>query len=197
MTHKKRNPPVAHISSTVAPCTSITIDDATGAQLRQTAAVQTRATLFLDAHGIAWEGFEYEHDPAAPSYGIEAAEALGLDPAIVFKTLVARLNDDKGAMALGIVPVTDKMSMKGLARAAGAKRAVMASVPDAERTTGYVAGGISPFGLRKPLPTLIDETAEICDRVYVSGGRRGFDIAIDPADLIQVLGATAAAITQL
>lgn len=162
--------------------------------------MQTRATLFLDAHGIAWEGFEYEHDPAAASYGIEAAEALGLDAATVFKTLVARLNNEdgtaKGALVLGIVPVSDKMSLKGLARAAGAKRAAMAAVPDAERATGYVAGGISPFGLRKPLPTFIDETAQICDRVYVSGGRRGFDIAVDPADLIAVLDATSATLAQ-
>jgi len=139
------------------------------------AAVQTRATVFLDERGIAWEGFEYDHDPSAESFGMEAAELLGLDPAVVFKTLVTRLNDSKGPMAVGIVPVSDQMSLKGLARAAHAKRAVMAEVPHAERATGYVAGGISPFG-------------------YVSGGRRGFDIAVSPGDLISVLDAIAAPI---
>lgn len=151
--------------------------------------MQTRATVFLDDHGIAWEGFEYDHDPAAESYGIEAADALGLDPAVVFKTLIVRLDEDKGPMAVGIVPVSYKMSLKRLAKAATAKRAMMAAIPDAERATGYVAGGISPFGLRKPLPTFIDETAEICDRIYVSGGRRGFDIAVAPDDLLRVLTA--------
>lgn len=151
--------------------------------------MQTRATVFLDRHKIAWEGFEYDHDPAASSYGMEAAEVLGLEPSLVFKTLVARLNSDDGPMTIAVVPVDVQLSLKALARIAAAKRAVMAAVPDAERVTGYVAGGISPFGLRKALPTFVDETAEACDRIWVSGGRRGFDIAVEPHDLLRVLDA--------
>lgn len=117
---------------------------------------------------------------------------LGLDPDVVFKTLMARLDGDRGPLVVAIVPVAAMLDLKALARAAGAKRAAMAAVADAERATGYVAGGISPLGQKRPHATFIDETAEICDRVYVSGGQRGLDISVEPSALIELLDATVA-----
>lgn len=154
--------------------------------------MQTPATVFLDDHGIGYRVLPYDHDPGAESYGLEAATKLGVDPDSVFKTLLARLDDDRGPLVVAIVPVTHQLDLKALARAAGAKRARMAAVADAERSTGYVAGGISPFGQRRPLATFIDETAEICEPIYVSGGQRGLDIELSPHDLIASLDATVA-----
>lgn len=156
--------------------------------------MKTPATLFLDNHAIGYSSHPYDHDADAPSFGLEAAEKLGLDPEFVFKTLMARLDDDRGELVVAIVPVTGQLNLKALARAAGAKRAMMAAVADAERSSGYVAGGISPFGQKRPLRTFVDETAEICDRIYVSGGQRGLDLGLAPSDLINALGATVAAI---
>ena len=154
--------------------------------------MQTPATVFLQAHGIGYRVHPYEHDRAADSFGLEAAEKLGLEPDLVFKTLMARLDHDRGPLVVAIVPVTHQLDLKALARAAGAKRAKMAAVVDAERSSGYVAGGISPFGQKRPLPTFIDETAEICETIYVSGGQRGLDIGLSPADLITALEAVVA-----
>jgi len=154
--------------------------------------MQTPATVYLDKNGISYDARPYEHDPAAESFGIEAAEKLGLDVDIVFKTLMARLNDDKGQLVVAIVPVAHKLDLKALARAAGAKRARMADVADAERSSGYVAGGISPFGQKRRLSTFVDETAEVCDIMFVSGGQRGLDIGVSPTDLITTLNATIA-----
>lgn len=152
----------------------------------------TPATVLLDREGVGYEVHRYEHDPAAASYGLEAAEVLAVEPSLVFKTLLARLNDDGGPMVVAIVPVAELLDLKALARAAGAKRATMADVRDAERVTGYVAGGISPFGQKRRHPTFVDDTAEMCDRMYVSGGQRGLDLSLAPADLIRVLDATVA-----
>ena len=118
----------------------------------------------------------------------------GLDPDTVFKTLMARLDDDRGPLVVAIVPVAYQLDLKALARAAGVKRAKMATVIDAERSSGYVAGGISPFGQRRALATFVDETAEICDTMFVSGGQRGLDIGLSPTDLIRALEATVAAL---
>jgi Cys-tRNA(Pro)/Cys-tRNA(Cys) deacylase len=160
----------------------------------------TPAVDQLNRFGIAHRLLVYEHDPTTSSYGTEAAEALGLDPDSVFKTLLAvvsdlRATESRGSMTslvVGLVPVTGMLDLKELARAAGAKRAVMADPKTAARTTGYVVGGISPFGQRKPLPTFVDETAEILDVMRVSGGRRGLEIELDPQDLVRVLSATVA-----
>ncbi len=157
--------------------------------------MQTPATVFLDSAGVAYSEHRYEHDPGAQSFGLEAAELLGLDPDVVFKTLMARLDDGRDSLVVAIVPVSTQLNLKALARAAGAKRATMSAVVDAERSSGYVAGGISPFGQRRPLRTFIDETAEICDRIYVSGGQRGFDIGLEPQALIDSLDATVAPLT--
>jgi Cys-tRNA(Pro)/Cys-tRNA(Cys) deacylase len=135
----------------------------------------------------------YEHDPAAKSYGLEAAEALGLAPEQVFKTLLVEVD---GKLAVGVVPVGKQLDLKAIAAAAGGKKAVMADPAAAERTTGYVVGGISPIGQKRALPTLVDSTATDHPTVYVSGGRRGFDIGLSPADLITVTNAHTAAIAR-
>jgi Cys-tRNA(Pro)/Cys-tRNA(Cys) deacylase len=124
---------------------------------------------------------EYEHDPNAASYGMEAAEALGLEPARVFKTLVADLD---GTLTVCVVPVTDELDLRSLG-----KRARMADTAKAEKTTGYVAGGISPLGQRRALPTLVDETALDHRTVYVSAGRRGLEIELAPGDLVALTNA--------
>jgi Cys-tRNA(Pro)/Cys-tRNA(Cys) deacylase len=133
----------------------------------------------------------YKHDPKHESYGLEAAERLNLDPATVFKTLVASVD---GKLVVAIVAVERQLDLKALAAALNAKKARMAPVPDAERATGYVAGGISPLGQKKPLPTVIDESALGHDRIHVSGGRRGLELELDPSDLVALTGARVARI---
>ena len=124
---------------------------------------------------------QYQHAPAADSYGLEAAEKLAIDPAQVFKTLVLALDD--GSHCVAILPVESKLSMKLVAKAAGAKRASMADKGDVERVTGYVLGGVSPLGQKKRLKTLIDESAEAFKTLYVSAGKRGLEIELSPQDL--------------
>lgn len=136
----------------------------------------------------------YEHDPRTPAgYGLEAAHALGLDPACVFKTLVAEVD---GRLTVAVVPVSGQLDLKALAGAVGGRRAVMADVAVAERATGYVAGGISPLGQRQSLPTVVDETAWLYEEVYVSGGRRGLDVGLAPDDLVRLTHATVADISR-
>jgi Cys-tRNA(Pro)/Cys-tRNA(Cys) deacylase len=151
----------------------------------------TPALVILQRSGVDFSVHTYAHDPAAESFGMEAAEALDLDPATVFKTLLAEVD---GASTVAIVPVTGQLDLKGLAAARGGKRARMMEVAAAERMTGYVAGGISPLGPRKALPTVIDASAEGLATIYVSGGQRGLDIGIAPADLLRLTGATYAPI---
>ena len=151
----------------------------------------TPATVALTRAGIAFTLHEYEHDPRAASYGLEAATALGLDPACVFKTLMATVD---GRLAVGIVPVSGQLDLKALARALGGSRAAMAEVAAAERATGYVAGGISPVGQKRAHPTVLDETALGFGTVYVSGGRRGLDLGLAPDDLVRATGAVVAPI---
>jgi Cys-tRNA(Pro)/Cys-tRNA(Cys) deacylase len=130
---------------------------------------------------------EYHHDPAAASYGVEAAEQLGVDPAGVFKTLVAEVD---GRLVVAVVPVAARLDLKALAAAAGSRRAVMAEPADAERATGYVVGGISPLGHRKRLPVFLDESMRDRPAVLVSAGRRGLELELAPADLARLAGAT-------
>jgi Cys-tRNA(Pro)/Cys-tRNA(Cys) deacylase len=136
---------------------------------------------------------EYEHDPRAASYGLEAAEALGLDPDQVFKTLLADLD---GSLVVAVVPVSAKLDLKALARALGGSKAVMADPKAAERATGYVTGGISPIGQKRALRTVVDDTALTYDVVYVSAGRRGLDLGIAPADLVAITSATTAGVSR-
>jgi Cys-tRNA(Pro)/Cys-tRNA(Cys) deacylase len=133
------------------------------------------------------------HDPAVTDFGREAADALGVEPDRVFKTLLA---DVDGALVVGIVPVTGKLDLKALAAAVGGKKAVMADAALAERRTGYIVGGISPIGQKTRHDTVLDETAELWDTVFVSGGRRGLDLELAPADLIRATHAIVADIAR-
>lgn len=151
----------------------------------------TPATVALTRAGIAFTLHEYHHDPRAESYGLEAAEALGVDPARVFKTLMASVD---GALSVGIVPVSGQLDLKALARAVSGSKAAMADLAAAERSTGYVAGGISPIGQKRAHPTVLDESAPTHPTVFVSAGRRGLDLEIAPADLVRVTGAIVASI---
>ena len=153
--------------------------------------VGTPATVALERAGIAFTVHAYDHDPRSASYGLEAADALGLDPDAVFKTLLA---DVDGELVVAVVPVSGQLDLKALASVLGGKRAAMADPAVAERTTGYVVGGISPIGQRKRLRTVVDESATTRPAVYVSGGRRGVDLGLDPADLVRVLDAQVARI---
>ncbi|WP_062464415.1 Cys-tRNA(Pro) deacylase [Demequina soli] len=161
---------------------------------KHTASGATPAVHALNEAGVPHTVHPYDHDPASDlSYGLEAAAALGVDPDQVFKTLCAHVD---GQLAVGIVPVSGMLDLKALAHALGGKRAEMAPPAEAERATGYVVGGISPIGQRRALPTAIDETVELWDTVYVSGGRRGLDIGLAPADLIAVTRAVTAPIAK-
>ena len=152
----------------------------------------TPAVKALERAKISFELHEYAHDPRAESYGLEAAEALKIDPASVYKTLLAQL--DSKELVVAIVPVSTSLNLKSLARAAHAKRAEMANPNDAQRSTGYVLGGISPFGQKKRLRSFVDDSVLALSHVHVSGGRRGLEIAITPAALIAATHATTAAI---
>ncbi len=147
----------------------------------------TPATVAVARAGVEHRLCEYDHDPSAPAYGLEAAEKLGADPARVFKTLVAEVD---GGLVVAVVPVTGSLSLKALAAAAGGRKAAMAEPAAAERATGYVVGGISPLGHRKRLPVYLDETMEGHETVLVSAGRRGLELELAPGDLARLAGAT-------
>jgi Cys-tRNA(Pro)/Cys-tRNA(Cys) deacylase len=154
----------------------------------------TPAVRAAQRAGVRVELHEYAHDPGAASYGIEAAEALGVDPARVLKTLVAAVD---GALWVAVVPVEAQLDLKRLAAAAGGKRAAMAPVVDAERATGYAAGGISPLGQRRSLPTVVEASALAHATVFVSGGRRGLEIELAPAELVRLTDARTAPVARL
>jgi Cys-tRNA(Pro)/Cys-tRNA(Cys) deacylase len=161
----------------------------------------TPATVLLQKAGVTFSVHDFGHDPTDRHYGAAAAAALGVHANQVFKTLLATVDGAatvpgvaSAKVAVGIVPVSGQLSLKELAAATGAKRAEMCDPAAAERLTGYVVGGISPFGQRKLLPTVIDESCLAFATIFVSGGRRGFDIEIAPADLISVLQAKTARI---
>ena len=154
----------------------------------------TPAIKAAQAAGVDVKTHEYRHDPANTNYGLEAAEALGLDPVTVFKTLLVMLNGDARKLAVAVVPVTGQLDLKAMAVACKVKKADMADPLIAQRATGYVVGGISPLGQKKRLPTVVDVSATIYPTMFVSGGRRGLDIEIKPDDLIRLCAAQTAAI---
>jgi len=158
---------------------------------RRNASQGTPATAALAAAGVPFVLHPYTHDPSAASYGAEAAEALGIDPSRVFKTLMVEV---EGRLAVGIVPVSGTLDLKAFAIALGAKKAAMADPAAAQRRTGYVLGGISPLGQRLPSPTVLDSSAVGLQTLLVSGGRRGLDIELAPADLIRLTQAVTALI---
>lgn len=153
----------------------------------------TPATVALTAAGVAFTVHTYDHDPAARSFGMEAVEALGVPAEQMFKTLVV---DTGAGLAVAVVPVSGSLDLKAMASALGVKRVEMARPEAAERSSGYVVGGISPLGQKRRLPTVVDESAGLFDLVFVSGGRRGMDIGLAPTDLIAVSGARVADIAR-
>lgn len=153
---------------------------------------RTRALAFLTAAGVLHHVHLYQLEASESSYGEAVAATLGVDPARVFKTLVTMVDD---APAIAIVPVNLLLSLRALARAAGGKRAVIAPPSDAERLTGYVVGGISPFGQTRQLPLFADESVLLFPTIYVSAGQRGMQVEIDPRVLVELLTATLADLT--
>jgi Cys-tRNA(Pro)/Cys-tRNA(Cys) deacylase len=153
----------------------------------------TAATALLDREGIPYTVHTYPHDPKHESYGSEASEALGVPADRVLKTLVASVDD---TLAVGVVPVSAQLDLKALAAVLGGKKATMADQAVAERATGYVVGGISPIGQRRRLPVVVDATALEFQTVYCSGGRRGLELELSPADLIRAADATTAPIAR-
>jgi Cys-tRNA(Pro)/Cys-tRNA(Cys) deacylase len=154
-------------------------------------AAGTPATVVLNTERVAHALHPYEVSPDSPNYGALVAEALGVAPERLFKTLVAEVD---GSLVVGVVPVTGDLDLKALAVAAGGKRAALADRAAAERSCGYVRGGISPLGQRKRLPTVIDDSAQRLDLMYVSAGRRGLQVSLAPADLIRLTSAIVAPI---
>lgn len=153
----------------------------------------TPATVALERAGVSYTVCSYTHDPGVESYGLEAAQALGVDPARVFKTLLV---DTDSGLVVGVVSVAQSLDLKAVAAALGSKRATMADPRVAERATGYVVGGISPIGQKKALPTVVDASASAYETILVSGGKRGFDIELAPTDLVALTGATVAQISR-
>jgi Cys-tRNA(Pro)/Cys-tRNA(Cys) deacylase len=157
------------------------------------AAAGTPATVALTKAGVPFTVHAFDHDAKNTSYGLEAAAALGVEPERVFKTLVA---DVDGQLVVAVVPVHRQLDLKALASALGAKKAAIADPVLAERSSGYVVGGISPIGQRKRLTTVVDESATGHPTVYVSAGRRGTDLELAPADLVAATGAQVAPISR-
>lgn len=154
----------------------------------------TPAVRLLEQRLIPHRVLTYEHDPRSDNYGTEAAETLGLDPASVFKTLLA---DVPGlGLVVAVLPVDRRLDQKRLATAVGAKKARLADPVAAERATGYPVGGISPLGQRRRLPTVVDRSARDLETIHVNGGRRGLEVALAPSDLATLTNATVAAITR-
>jgi Cys-tRNA(Pro)/Cys-tRNA(Cys) deacylase len=149
----------------------------------------TPATLTLTKAGISFALATYDYDPDADRVGLQAADALGVDPSIVLKTLMAEVD---GKPVCVVVPSDEEVNMKKLAAAFGGRTAQMMKPADAERLTGYKVGGISPFGQKKPVPTCVEELAVLADAVFVNGGQRGLQIRLKPDDLIAALGGKAA-----
>jgi Cys-tRNA(Pro)/Cys-tRNA(Cys) deacylase len=158
-------------------------------------AAATPALAALIAAGVPHEVVKYEHDSRAPSFGVEAVDALtgagDIAAEQILKTLIIAVPD---GFAVAVVPASSKLSLKAAAAALGAAKATMAEPAAAQRATGYVLGAVSPFGQRTPLPTVVDSSALVFDRVYVSAGRRGWDVAVAPADLVRLTVAVTAEI---
>jgi Cys-tRNA(Pro)/Cys-tRNA(Cys) deacylase len=154
----------------------------------------TPAILLARKSGVPHDVLSYEHDPRAASFGLEAATLLGLDPASVFKTLVADV--DGVGLACAVVPVSATLDLKALADTVGGRRARMADPQAAERATGYVVGGISPLAQKKRLPLVLDDSAQHFPRIHVSAGRRGLEIALSADDLLVLTGGATAAIAR-
>ena len=159
--------------------------------MSKTQAGGTPATVALTRAGVSFTMRAYHHDPRAESFGLEAAEALGVAPERVFKTLLATVD---GTLIVAVVPVSGQLDLKALARAVGGRKAQMADPGAAERATGYVVGGISPIGQKRAHATVVDTSALDHETVLVSGGRRGLDLELAPGDLVVITAAITAQI---
>lgn len=155
----------------------------------------TPAVKLVKESGVLFKLHEYHHDSASKSYGEEAATALGIDPAKIFKTLLVSLNGQPSNLAVAVIPVSSQLSLKSIAKALQAKKAEMANPKLAERTTGYLVGGISPLGQKRQLPTVIDQSAKGFNNINVSAGKRGLEIELNPQDLAQLTHAEFAYLT--
>jgi len=155
----------------------------------------TPAINLAKKHKIAHTVHEYSHDPASHSYGLEAVEKLGLNPAQVFKTLVVA-QESKG-LAVAVVPVAGQLNLKAMAKALKVKKVAMAAPTDVERSSGYVLGGVSPLGQKRQLPTVVDESAAGFTTIFVSAGRRGLEIELATQDLLGLTSGLLAPIAQL
>ena len=156
-------------------------------------AKMTPAVAAVAKAGLAFQLLEYEYDAGADAIGLHAAQALGRPPSTVFKTLVATL--DNGELVCALIPSDARLDLKALASASGTRKAELADPKKAEKTTGYVVGGISPLGQRKALRTYVDASASVLEEMVVNGGRRGLQIALRPADLVAVTAATVLRLT--
>ncbi|MEZ5538323.1 MAG: Cys-tRNA(Pro) deacylase [Thiolinea sp.] len=154
----------------------------------------TPAINLMQKSGQDFRIHEYKHDPSSGAYGLEAVEALQLDAARVFKTLLVMLDGNPKKLAVGVVPALEKLDLKAIAKAMGAKKAEMADPRQAERITGYLVGGISPLGQKRALPTALDDSALQFESIFVSGGRRGLEIELEPGSLLELCRADIAAI---
>lgn len=154
----------------------------------------TPAIRLAETAGIKFKTHSYNHDATTRSYGLEAAEKLDLNCARVFKTLMVKLHD--GRLAVGIIPVDCSLNLKRMAKACGAKKAEMAKAEEAERSTGYVLGGISPLAQKRSLPTWLDECALSQETILVSAGKRGLEIELTPDDLLKLTRGKCAGISQ-
>lgn len=164
---------------------------------RNTGSGGTPAVDALMSAGVDFTVITYDHDPAERHFGEETVDRLGLDPARVFKTLIVDTGTGRPPLAVAVVPVAGQLDLKAMAAALGVKKVTLADPLVAERVTGSVVGGISPLGQRTPLPTIIDASALGLATLYCSGGKRGFQVELAPADLARVVGATFAPIARL
>lgn len=154
----------------------------------------TPATVALTKAAIVHEVHTYAHDPASTAYGDEAATALGVDPARMFKTLVVATGIGRPGLAVAVVPVAGSLDLKAMASALGVKKVELALPTLAERSSGYVVGGISPLGQKTRLPTVLDDSARSFPTIYVSAGRRGLQVELSPDDLVSLTAASVARI---